>query len=759
MIKSKIKAIAGCLLILTGYLAAADVTADFMSATTTNLKTASNQDGLAGLNGATTNGTWSNLTVHSGVNLFGIEDGRFNLAGGNRLALDTQATGTSTATLNFDSAKNLDGATVVINVHDVHRAGDVNIGGTYLKGKAIDGSEVFNLYIACGRKTVAGDLTAQQMGVGYFNADATTHTAVSDQKQEFQEGGVITLNFSANSFAITADPTANFTTDTATGISYNSSATNLKSIEISWVHAGQATGVEFNSFSVSGDDYEPPVAGNVLSLTASSTEITFNHSDLLSTDNSTPMKDQVGIGSDIDGAWTCEFWLKMTALPATNTDAFITKGATGSENFMAIGVRNGEVMLYNNNSIRRFDYTSNQITAGDWTHVAIVVPGDNSAQLYLDGVFIGNKNVGANVNNKFRMAKLNPGNSMGALGTELDELRIWTEARSSSQINSNMDKTYNTDNALPAELALYYKFDNQTGDIDTPSTNLVGDYTEGETVDVYILAGQSNMQGNAKLSSIDASYKQPREKTYFWNGTDFEKMVIGTTQISSRIDEFGPEVGFTYELEQNPASNKICIIKYHVSGQPLHYGWNGGTWVGGVPADGTHRSNFYPGETQNALNYGSLYNNMKNKVQAGLNRLNTNRITYVIKGIVWMQGEQDSKAEQSANEYAQSLKKLKEILQLDANSGDVPLVFGQVLPHAHEGGGDRDVSRFTHRTEVRQSMANAHYSSGHADSIPNVYMVPTEAYPHNGDQVHFSGPGYIGLGREFAIKTLFMQGL
>ncbi len=281
------------------------------------------------------------------------------------------------------------------------------------------------------------------------------------------------------------------------------------------------------------------------------------------------------------------------------------------------------------------------------------------------------------------------------------------------------------------------------------TTLIASSFLSAESVDVYILSGQSNMQGIGKLKNLGETFKKPRENTFFWNGKTFEKLVPEKTKTSARKPEFGPEMGFSYAMEPLNPGRKIYLIKHFASGQPLHYGWNGNKWVNDKLAP--NRWNFYPGKTQNDPNMGLHYRNLKRIFSTALKNLKDQKIDYQVKGIVWMQGEQDSKNPISAKAYAKSLKQLKTILEKDLNSPTLPIVFGQVCPYTPAR------ARFSNRTELRQSQANAHWNSGHKDAIPGVWMVSTNGMPILSDTVHYSATGQIMLGQSMGLAMMQMQ--
>jgi hypothetical protein len=260
-------------------------------------------------------------------------------------------------------------------------------------------------------------------------------------------------------------------------------------------------------------------------------------------------------------------------------------------------------------------------------------------------------------------------------------------------------------------------------------------------VDVYLLGGQSNMQGVGKYAELPDPKPKEVPFTWFWNGQSFEPFVAGKTKTSARQDEFGPELGFALEMatEQRP----VYLIKYHASGMALHHGWKGNEWAGANHAAG--RRNFYPGKHGDAPDQGTLYREMLRRFESGLSALKSRGDTPVVRGFVWMQGEQDSKHELSATTYAANLRHLRQRLTDDLNLGaTLPLVFGQVLPH------EPPLPRFTHRSELRQQMEAADERSGKNEAILLARMVSTDGYELLPDTVHYNAASQLRLGRAFA---------
>jgi len=266
----------------------------------------------------------------------------------------------------------------------------------------------------------------------------------------------------------------------------------------------------------------------------------------------------------------------------------------------------------------------------------------------------------------------------------------------------------------------------------------------GQT-DVWLLAGQSNMQGSALVAELPAAIPKAVPNAFFWNGMEFEPLVLGKTRTSNNAERFGPEAGFA--LSMATAERPAYLIKYHASGMPLHHGINGGEWVG--PGYGPNRRNFYPGAKDGDPNAGTLYKAMLARFRGGIGRLAGSGKKPLVRGFLWMQGEQDAKHKEPAATYASSLKLLKSRLEQDLGTS-IPMVYGQVLPH------EPGLARFTHRKETREQMAMADGASGRPEAIAGARMVSTDGFLLLPDKVHYNTEGQLRLGRAMAAA---MRGL
>ena len=271
---------------------------------------------------------------------------------------------------------------------------------------------------------------------------------------------------------------------------------------------------------------------------------------------------------------------------------------------------------------------------------------------------------------------------------------------------------------------------------------------QAEKVDLYLLGGQSNMEGQGSIKQLKEEQKKFSKPVHFWNGKAWENLKVGQTRTSNKPDRFGLEISFAQEMAK--LGENVYMVKHSASGMPLHHGWHRNTWKGGEPEAG--RVNFYPGIKKNDPKQGSLYKIMLKRYQDSIAALKKQGHTPVVRGFLWMQGEQDSKNELSATVYGECLKRLRDRLAEDLGVEKLPIIYGQVLAY------EPALERFTHRKEIREVMAQSDSTSGHAKALKDAFMVATEGCSLKKDTVHYDTAGYLQLGRKFAERLQKARG-
>ncbi len=148
---------------------------------------------------------------------------------------------------------------------------------------------------------------------------------------------------------------------------------------------------------------------------------------------------------------TVEFWAKVTSPNQAQYSSFFNTGSTG---------RDFQIDL-NGSGVIRFTGDNQSATfgnvTGDWQHIAVVI--DSQAQgtfLYLDGVKVDSSGGGLQDN---LIQDLTIGENRGGntrIEADMDEIRVWNTARTTSEIQNNMYKRLQGNES---GLYAYYRFD------------------------------------------------------------------------------------------------------------------------------------------------------------------------------------------------------------------------------------------------------------------------------------------------------------
>ena len=210
----------------------------------------------------------------------------------------------------------------------------------------------------------------------------------------------------------------------------------------------------------------------------------------------------------------------------------------------------------------------------------------------------------------------------------------------------------------------------------------------------FLLLGQSNMAGQGKVSELNGAMKRfPANVNFFLNGS---KVTLSTQQ------KFGPEVSFARRVSQVFPSRKINLIKFAPGGSLMK------DWLVG----GYH--------------YQTLAKQL-DKIRK--------KHSLDVRGVLWMQGERDTKSLLSGNHYKVSLEQFILTLRRDLAKPRLPFIIAQIsIPESYRPAVNL----------VKQAQQNT------AKEMPAVSFFSTETLPRNADKVHLSSEGQLALGLRFA---------
>lgn len=251
---------------------------------------------------------------------------------------------------------------------------------------------------------------------------------------------------------------------------------------------------------------------------------------------------------------------------------------------------------------------------------------------------------------------------------------------------------------------------------------------DGKKIKVFLLAGQSNMEGRADGTRLSPEDRQRVQKIQdrVQLAYNYEPIRgLNAVKPSEEIGEiygvdliFGPELFFGVAMAEAWPEESFLLIKFSAGGTSLHGAWN---------ADWQEDKAAVMEEENEARLYGKLVAYVK-EVLAGYDPTE-----YEIRGMFWVQGETDSGNETAAAAYGENLRKFIESLRRDMGKDELPFILFQV------GKG-----------KVVEGMKRT------AGNVPNVTLVPQSPDPASDDYYstipngHYDHEGLKLLGERFA---------
>jgi hypothetical protein len=278
-----------------------------------------------------------------------------------------------------------------------------------------------------------------------------------------------------------------------------------------------------------------------------------------------------------------------------------------------------------------------------------------------------------------------------------------------------------------------------------------------DSIKVFYLGGQSNMEGFGYVKNLPDSLKKKVKDFYIYqgnpvvdndksgglgkwdllqpgHGTGFSS--DGKTNLLS--DRFGVELSLAQKLQELYPNQKLAFIKYARNGSSID--------SIGTSGFGAWEPDFKGGKGMNQYDY---FLKTVNAAMA-VKDINADGVEDVLipSGIIWMQGESDAdKTEAIANQYYSNLKRLMELMRAAFRNNDLPIVIGKIS----DSGDDVDgkVWGFGELVQYGQEKFAATQS--------NVAIVRTTNSYKYSDKYHYDNYGFIDLGKQFAGKIFLLN--
>ena len=238
----------------------------------------------------------------------------------------------------------------------------------------------------------------------------------------------------------------------------------------------------------------------------------------------------------------------------------------------------------------------------------------------------------------------------------------------------------------------------------------------GKKIKVFILAGQSNMEGRADGNALTSQDRERLEKVQGRVQLAFNYEPVRALDVvnpSAEIAEiyerdfiFGPELFFGVALSEAWPEERILLIKLTAGATSLHGSWNPDWRADKATAMGEESEP-------------RLYSALTAYVEEVLSGYAEDE--YEICAMLWVQGETDAGNETAAAAYGDNLQALVERIRHDVGRETLPFLLFQVGHGEVVGGMKRTAREVPNVTLIPQSldpdsldfyqkMENGHYN-------------------------------------------------
>lgn len=276
-------------------------------------------------------------------------------------------------------------------------------------------------------------------------------------------------------------------------------------------------------------------------------------------------------------------------------------------------------------------------------------------------------------------------------------------------------------NSLPSLLAAKIRFSIRLLLVAGAITMAAPPAAEGGThYDLYLLAGQSNMDGRGKAADLKPDqrevanaiifYRNPPASSDGWRPLTPGYSVAPGYKGPIPSPTFGPEIGFAMEMRLDRPGEPIALIKGSKGGTSLAKDWK-------------------PGKAGEPDTQGPCYRNFIETIHLACKDLDSRGDTYTLRGVLWHQGEDDVRS--TAEQYQQMLTQFIARIREDVKQPDLPFVIGEVYDN-----GKRDTVRAAQRATP--------------SAVPHTAFVSADGLKTWDHGTHFDAESQLTMGSRFA---------
>ena len=283
------------------------------------------------------------------------------------------------------------------------------------------------------------------------------------------------------------------------------------------------------------------------------------------------------------------------------------------------------------------------------------------------------------------------------------------------------------------------------------STSINAQILGSDTVRVYYLGGQSNMDGYGYNKDLPKPLGKINDDVWIFHGNpvgdDLPHGGLGIWEalkpghgagfqsdgISNKLsDRFGIELSMASRLQELYPGERIAFVKYSRGGSSIDSLATGrfGCWEPDYRGKtGINQYDHFLLTVHTAMNTADIDGDGRTDI-------------LVPAGIVWMQGESDASfTEEIAQRYHMNLKRLMDLIRASFLSDDLPVVIGKISDSWDDQG---DGKVWDHGELVQYAQEKYARIDGNAGIVRK-----TRYYKYS-DPWHYDSEGYMDLGLRFA---------
>jgi len=226
---------------------------------------------------------------------------------------------------------------------------------------------------------------------------------------------------------------------------------------------------------------------------------------------------------------------------------------------------------------------------------------------------------------------------------------------------------------------------------------------------VFVLAGQSNMDGGGKVEELPAELRLPQQNALFVRFWDTQFKPLDPVKLGK---SFGPELTFGSEMAKG-LKRPVGMIKLSSGGTSIEQHWNPTTY-------------------DKEKHVGELYKRLVDYVRG----IQAKQKSIKVAGMIWMQGEADALYHsKTVEQYRDKLEALIDGCRKEFGNEELFFVCGRVNP---PGG------KYT--KQVREAQGTV--------KRKNYAWIDCDDLEKHEDKLHYNTKGHVELGRRFAKAML-----